>query len=144
MTRRVAAWGWDCLCSSGWLEEQDGSWTMTKCREAAPSTLNWWFNQYNLLTVNHPPVCDMSVLPLLPREGVPPFPDAEFGCTCYLVRNSTSGSLHPPTGGKERRRGQRIKGFINSTIREVMHIDNMMTPNSRDALHSAYRFYSRV
>jgi len=38
----------------------------------------------------------MFVLPLLSGEGVPPFPDTEFGCASYLVRDPTSWLLHPP------------------------------------------------
>lgn len=59
--------------------------------------------------INHPPVCDMFVLPLLSCKGVPPFPDTEFGCTSYLVRNPTSGLLHPPTG--------KTRGGQQSTLR---------------------------
>lgn len=43
------------------------------------------------------PVCDMFMLPLLACEGVPPFPDTDFGRTAYLVGNTTPGLPHPPT-----------------------------------------------
>lgn len=36
------------------------------------------------------------MVPPLSREGVPTFSDAEFGRASYLVRNATSGLLHPP------------------------------------------------
>lgn len=43
----------------------------------------------------------MLVLPPLSCEGISPFPDAESGCTPKLIRNTTSGPLHPSLGNQE-------------------------------------------
>lgn len=116
LSKALLMWRVMCMCVGWgfydhyvWLKELGWSWII--CNIAVNPTKN-------------PPVCDMFVLPLLSCKGIPPFPDTEFGCTAYLVRNSTSGFLHPPTATTRRGHTHHWKYHIIS----IVYLKRPLTP----------------